>query len=472
MSEPYEMAAHELTEAYRERTLMPEDVLDNILARMDSVEPALNAFCCRDDAGARHAAYQSTARWASGAPLGKLDGIPISVKDLVDVAGMPTRYGSAATADSPAKIDAPCVLNLRTDGAIILGKTTTPEFGHKGVTDSPLTGVTRNPWNIGMTTGGSSGGAAAALASGMGPLAVGTDGGGSCRKPANYCGLVGMKPSLGRVPLAATGGFWPLSPPGPMTRNVRDAANLLAVMARPQVSDPFVLPPIDLCLEDEATSLQGMRIAHCVELAGANARFEVSDSIAQQFKVFKELGADIEEAQPDIDDPLPFYRTLLDSGSALNVSTWSDEQLSLADATFLESVERGRALSAVDLRAAYLQRGAFATTVANFFQRYDLLVLPCNPTTAYDLGSREPPREPADTWEVTVCFTAPFNITGQPAITVPFGHTVSGLPLGLQIIGRYGRDDLVLRAAAAFESTSGLANQMVSQVKSPANSQA
>ncbi|MDC0655210.1 amidase family protein [bacterium] len=238
VSEPYEMAAHELTEAYRERTLMPEDVLDNILARMDSVEPALNAFCCRDDAGARHAAYQSTARWASGAPLGKLDGIPISVKDLVDVAGMPTRYGSAATDDSPAKIDAPCVLNLRTDGAIILGKTTTPEFGHKGVTDSPLTGVTRNPWNIGMTTGGSSGGAAAALASGMGPLAVGTDGGGSCRKPANYCGLVGMKPSLGRVPLAATGGFWPLSSPGPMTRNVRDAANLLAVMARPQVSVP------------------------------------------------------------------------------------------------------------------------------------------------------------------------------------------------------------------------------------------
>jgi aspartyl-tRNA(Asn)/glutamyl-tRNA(Gln) amidotransferase subunit A len=469
VSEPYEMAAHELTKAYSDRNLTPRDVLESVLARMDSVEPALNAFCCRADADARRAADASTARWANGAALGDLDGIPISIKDLVDVAGMPTRYGSAATDDSPTKIDAPCVVNLRAEGTIILGKTTTPEFGHKGVTDSPLTGVTRNPWNTGMTTGGSSGGAAAALASGMGPLAVGTDGGGSCRKPANYCGLVGMKPSLGRVPLAATGGFWPLSSPGPMTRSVRDAADLLAVMARPHVSDPFVLPPIDLGVGDEATPLKGLRIAHCVELAGANARAEVSDAVARQFKAFAELGADTEDAQPDIEDPLPFYRTLLDSGSALNASAWSDEQLALADTTFREGIERGRALSAIDLRAAYLQRGVFSATVAKFFERYDLLVLPCNPTTAYDLGRREPPPDPNDTWKITVCFTAPFNITGQPAITIPFGHTASGLPLGLQIVGRYGRDDLVLRAAAAFESTTGLANQMVSQVKFPSN---
>jgi aspartyl-tRNA(Asn)/glutamyl-tRNA(Gln) amidotransferase subunit A len=469
VSEPYEMSAHDLTKAYRERYLTPRDVLESVLARMGIVEPTLNAFCARDDAAARLASDESSGRWASGAQLGDLDGVPISIKDLVDVAGFPTRYGSLPTDDSHSNNDAPCVVNLREEGAIILGKTTTPEFGHKGVTDSPLTGVTRNPWDTDMTTGGSSGGAAAALASGMGPLAVGTDGGGSCRKPANYCGLVGMKPSLGRVPLAATGGFWPLSSPGPMTRSVRDAANLLAVMARPQVSDPFVLPSIDLSVGDEATSLKGLRVAHCIELAGANARSEVSDAIAQQFKVFNELGADVEEAQPDIEDPLPFYRTLLDSGSALNVSAWSDEQLALADPTFREGVERGRALSAVELRAAYLQRGTFATTVAKFFQRYDLLVLPCNPTTAYDLGSREPPRDPDDTWKITVCFTAPFNITGQPAITIPFGHTASGLPLGLQIVGRYGRDDLVLRAAAAFESTTGLANQMVSQVKSPTN---
>jgi aspartyl-tRNA(Asn)/glutamyl-tRNA(Gln) amidotransferase subunit A len=469
VSEPYEMSAHELTKAYRERNLTPRDVLESVLARMGIVEPTLNAFCARDDAAARLASDKSSARWASGAQLGDLDGVPISIKDLVDVAGFPTRHGSEATGDSHSNNDAPCVVNLREEGAIIPGKTTTPEFGHKGVTDSPLTGVTRNPWNTDMTTGGSSGGAAAALASGMGPLAVGTDGGGSCRKPANYCGLVGMKPSLGRVPLAATGGFWPLSSPGPMTRSVRDAANLLAVMARPQVSDPFVLPLIDLCVGDEATSLKGLRIAHCIELAGANARSEVSDAISQQFKVFTELGADVEEAQPDIEDPLPFYRTLLDSGSALNASAWSDGQLPLADTTFREGVERGRALSAVELRAAYLQRGAFASSVAKFFERYDLLVLPCNPTTAYDLGSREPPRDPDDTWKITVCFTAPFNITGQPSITIPFGHTASGLPLGLQIVGRYGRDDLVLRAAAAFEATTGLANQMVSQVKSPMN---
>jgi len=459
--------AHELTEAYRDRSVTPRAALESVLARMDSVEPALNAFCCRDDADARGAADESTARWANGAPLGDLDGVSISIKDLVDVAGMPTRYGSAATVDSPAESDAPCVANLRSEGSIILGKTTSPEFGHKGVTDSPLTGVTRNPWNTGMTTGGSSGGAAAALASGMGPLAVGTDGGGSCRKPANYCGLVGMKPSLGRVPLAATGGFWPLSSPGPMTRTVRDAANLLTVMARPQVSDPFVLPPVDLSLEGETPDLKGLRIALSTELAGSTPRAEVRDALVQQFGTFAEMGAETEEAQPEIEDPLPFYRTLLDSGSALNVSAWTDEQLALADVTYREGIERGRALSAVELRAAYMQRGAFAATIAKFFERFDLLVLPCNPTTAYDLGSREPARDPNDAWKVTVCFTAPFNITGQPAITVPFGHTASGLPLGLQIVGRYGRDDLVLRAAAAFEATTGLANQMVAQVKFP-----
>ena len=177
MSEPYELSAHEVTKAYRERNLTPRDVLESVLTRMGIVEPILNAFCARDDAAARLASDKSSERWASGAQLGDLDGVPISIKDLVDVAGFPTRYGSLATDGSHIKNDAPCVINLREEGAIILGKTTTPEFGHKGVTDSPLTGVTRNPWNTDLTTGGSSGGASAALVSGMGPLAVGTDGG-------------------------------------------------------------------------------------------------------------------------------------------------------------------------------------------------------------------------------------------------------------------------------------------------------
>ncbi len=466
MREPYELSAEDLTAAYRRRDLSPRDALESVLARMDAVEPALNAFCWRDDTRARKAADESTQRWADGSPNSELDGVPISIKDLVDVSGMPTRFGSAASDPTPVSTEAPCVTSLRQDGVVILGKTTTPEYGHKGVTDSPITGITRNPWDTGMTTGGSSGGAAAALASGMGPLAVGTDGGGSCRKPANYCGLVGMKPSLGRVPLTATGGFWPLSSPGPMTRTVGDAARLLAVMAQPQVTDPFVLPPIDLSLKDKS-SLAGLRVACAVELAGANARPEVTAAVAKQFPVFAELGAEVEDGAPDVEDPMPFYRTLLDSGSALYASAWTDDQLALADITFREGIERGHGLSAVDLRSAYLQRGAFAGQMARFFERYDLLVLPCNPTTTYELGSREPEKRPSDTWPVTVCFTAPFNITGQPAITVPFGHTEEGLPLGLQIVGRYGRDDLVLQAAAAFESTTGLANQMAPEAAFP-----
>ena len=247
MTQPYECSAQALTQAYRTGDLTPSEALDSVLARMDRCEPKVNAYCHRDDESARRAAEESTDRWRAGRPQGALDGVPVSVKDLIDVAGMPTRSGSRATAAGPVVSDSPCIAGLRRSGAIILGKTTTPEFGHKGVTDNLLNGVTRNPWNTDMTPGGSSGGAGAALAAGMGPLAVGTDGGGSCRKPAHYCGVVGMKPSFGRVPLAGTGGSWPLSSPGPMARTVADAGMMLDVMGGPHPSDLHSLgrPPVE-----------------------------------------------------------------------------------------------------------------------------------------------------------------------------------------------------------------------------------
>lgn len=457
--QPYERSAQELIAAYRNGELTPSSALDSILARIDRCEPRINAYCYRDDETARQTAEESTKRWQAGRPLGGLDGVPVSVKDLIDVAGMPTRSGSrATTADAVAK-DSPCLAGLRRSGAVILGKTTTPEFGHKGVTDSLLSGVTRNPWDTDMTPGGSSGGAGAALAAGMGPLAIGTDGGGSCRKPANYCGVVGMKPSFGRVPLASTGGSWPLSSPGPMARTVADAALLLQAISEPSHGDAFVLPEFQAGVA-MASDIKGVRIAHCLELAGANARPEIATGVGASVAVFRELGAEVEAEKPDIPDSMPFYRTLFDSGSALNASQWSETQLGLADPTFRESVERGRALSAVELRRALQHRGELAAAMARFLDRYDLLVLPSNPTTAYKLGQREPTKTPRDMWSATVCFTSPFNITGQPAITVPCGHTEAGLPFGLQIVGRYGEDELVLRAAAAFEATTGLANQL------------
>ena len=459
MTQPYECSALALTQAYRTGDLTPSEALDSVLARMDRCEPKVNAYCHRDDESARRAAEESTNRWRAGRPQGALDGVPVSVKDLIDVAGMPTRSGSRATAAGPVVSDSPCVAGLRRNGAIILGKTTTPEFGHKGVTDNLLNGVTRNPWNTDMTPGGSSGGAGAALAAGMGPLAVGTDGGGSCRKPANYCGVVGMKPSFGRVPLAGTGGSWPLSSPGPMARTVGDAALLLGALSDPNHTDPFLLPSFQAA-DTTAPNIKGVRIAQCLEMGGANARPEIASGVSACVAAFRELGATVETAAPDIPDSMPFYRTLFDSGSALTAAQWSEAQLDLADPTFRAGVERGRALSAIDLRRALQQRGELAAAMARFLDRHDLLVLPCNPTTAYQLGQREPTKSPSDTWSATVCFTAPFNITGQPAITVPCGHTTDGLPYGLQIVGRYGEDELVLRAAAAFESTTGLSNQM------------
>jgi aspartyl-tRNA(Asn)/glutamyl-tRNA(Gln) amidotransferase subunit A len=459
MSEPWQLTATEALTAFRERRLTPVDLVESVIARIDQTDPVLNAYCFRDDRAARERAARSAKRWSRGEPRGALDGLPVSVKDLVAVRGMPTRHGSKATSEEPAKIDSPVIANLVAAGAIVIGKTTTPEFGHKGVTESPLTGVTRNPWNTGMTPGGSSGGAGAALAAGAGALAIGTDGGGSCRKPANYCGVVGMKPSYGRVPLGAPDGAWPLSSPGPMARSVADVALLLGAMSIPAVVDPFTLPALRP-FDGNTASLAGLRVACTLTLAGANARRPISRGAEEQFSVFEQLGAKVDLAEPPIENPLPFYRTLLDSGSASHVAEWSDAQLAIADPTFREGVERGRRLSAVDLRDAFTMRGRLAAQMASFFTEYDLLVLPCNPTTAYEIGPREPDKTPEDTWPATVCFTAPFNITGQPAITVPCGHTGSGLPYGIQIVGPYGRDDLVLRAAAAFESTTGLRNQM------------
>ena len=459
MSEPWQLTANEALTAFRERRLTPVDLVESVIARMDQTDAALNAYCFRNDSAARERAALSAKRWSRGEPRGPLDGLPVSIKDLIAVAGMPTRHGSKATSDEPAKSDSPVIANLVAAGAIVIGKTTTPEFGHKGVTESPLTGVTRNPWNTGMTPGGSSGGAGAALAAGAGALAVGTDGGGSCRKPANYCGVVGMKPSYGRVALGVPDGAWPLSSPGPMARCVADVALLLETMSEPAIADPFTLPALSP-FDAESLSLAGLRIACTVTLAGANARASITSGIEKQFAIFGHLGAEVEPAEPPIENPLPFYRTLLDSGSAAHVAQWSDEELELADPTFREGVERGRRLSAVDLRDAFAERGRLAAQMASFFGEYDLLALPCNPTTAYEIGPREPAKDLGETWPATVCFTAPFNITGQPAITVPCGHTDAGLPYGIQIVGPYGRDDLVLRAAAAFESTTGLRNQM------------
>jgi len=449
------LSATELASLYRRRALSPVEAARAILDRIDKLQPLLNAFCHVDPAGMLAMAREAEARLSRGAPLGPLDGVPVSVKDLIETKGWPTRHGSRATsATGPWPEDSPCIAAARTAGLVLLGKTTTPEFGHKGVTESSLTGRTSNPWNPGMTPGGSSGGAGAALAAGLGPLAIGTDGGGSCRKPGSFCGVVGMKPSLGRVGYWPPSPLYPLSSPGPMARRARDAGLLLAAMQGRDQRDPYHhgdrQPP-----PDGAWDLKGTRIAFTATLGGSRARPAVAQVVEAAAAHFRDLGASVTVEDPAFADPLPVYRTLLDSGMAAIAAAMSPAQRALLDDSFRPSLERGEKVTGVALRLALEARGALIRHMEAFHARYDLLVTPTNPTTAYPHGSREPVPEPGDGYSATVCFTFPFNITGQPAISVPCGTTPDGLPVGLQIVGPVGRDDRVLRAAEAFETLSG-----------------
>lgn len=306
------MTAAELLARYRGRSLSPVEAVDALLARIDRMQPEFNAFVHLDPERTRAQARESEARWADGAPKGRLDGVPVSVKDLVLAAGWPTLRGSRAVDPAgPWTDDAPAVARLREHGAVLLGKTATPEFGHKGVTHSELCGVTRNPWDREKTPGGSSGGAGAALAAGLGPLAIGTDGGGSIRIPAAFCGVFGIKPTFGRVPAWPASPYGTLSHVGPMARTAADAAAMLSVMAEPDPRDWFALPPDGA---DYAASLDlpldGWRVAWSRALGRAGARLdaEVEEACAAAARRFAELGAVVEEADPDWPyDPGPVF---------------------------------------------------------------------------------------------------------------------------------------------------------------------
>jgi aspartyl-tRNA(Asn)/glutamyl-tRNA(Gln) amidotransferase subunit A len=456
------MTAAQLLAGYRRKEFSPLEVTRAVLARIEASDGAINAFCHRDAETTLAAAGESERRWAAGVPRGTLDGVPISVKDLIHVRGWPTRHGSRATpSEGPWDFDSPSVARVREAGAVLLGKTTTPEFGHKGVTESALTGRTSNPWDLRMNPGGSSGGAGAALAAGMGPLALGTDGGGSCRKPASYCGVVGMKPTQGTVPAWPPSSLWPLPTTGPMARSAEDCALLLATIAQPDGRDPYALVGGHAIAPEAPGELTGLRVAFSNTLGGSTARPMVAKVVDQAKDRFRALGARVVEADPGFADPFPIYRTLLDSGWLNVVRGMTPAQRTLLDASFQEAVARSAKVTADDLRRCLEDRLRLGRHMAEFHARIaDLLVTPTNPVTAYPHGAREPAPEPGDRYSATVCFTFPFNITGQPAISVPAGLAENGLPVGLQIVGPIGADARVLWAARAFEAASGLQGQL------------
>ena len=302
-------SATELLKLYQRLQLSPVEATKAALAQISAYDPPLNAFCYVDEDAALRAAGESEARWQKKAPKGLLDGVPTAIKDLVLTKGWPTLRGSRIVSkDQSWDEDAPSSARLREHGAVLLGKTTTPEFGWKGVTDSPLTGVTRNPWNPAMTPGGSSGGSAAAIATGMCALAIGTDGGGSIRIPAGFTGIYGFKPSFGRVPAAPLSPFGTVAHVGPMTRTVTDAALMLMVISEPDNRDCYSLPYDDtdyrVGLED---GIKGLRIAFSPTLGYVSVDVEVAAVVSKAVRVFEDLGAHVEQVDPGFDNPHDTY---------------------------------------------------------------------------------------------------------------------------------------------------------------------
>jgi len=452
------MPATALAAAIRAKKLSPVELVRAVLARLDETNDRINAFCTLTEEDATRAARQAENAVMRGDRLGILHGLPVSIKDLLLTRGVRTMSGSRTREKYLPDEDAPAVARVLAAGGILIGKTTTPEFGFKAVTESPLTGITRNPWNVSKTTGGSSGGAGAAVAAGLGPLALGTDGAGSIRIPASFNGIFGLKPSYGRVAVYPPNPVPFLSHVGPMTRTVRDAALLLGVIAGPDERDLLSLPaePTDYLAACEG-GIRGLRAAWSPALGYAKVDGEVASITYHAARSFERtLGCHVEVADPGFESEHSSFATLWTMSYALRFRALLPEWGSRMDPDLVTLIKGAARLGPSDFGEALARRSALWHATRQFFERFELLLLPTLPVRAFAAGRNAPegmtgtsgPLPPFPDW---LPFTYPWNLTGQPAATVPCGFTRGGLPVGLQIVGRRFADATVLRAAAAFE---------------------
>lgn len=447
--------ATDLLALYRSGQASPVEACEAVLARIARHDARINAFVCVDREGALASAAASAERWRRGEATGALDGVPVSIKDLILTRGLPTLRGShTLDAGQPWDQDAPATARLREAGAVILGKTTTPEFGCKGETNSPRSGITRNPWNPARTAGGSSGGAAAAIAASMGPIALGTDGAGSVRIPAAFCGCFGLKPSFGRVPAYPLSPFGTVSHIGPLTRDVRDAALAMNVLKRPDARDWTALPyDASDYTQGLDQGIAGLRIAYSPGLGYArNVHPEVAAAVGAAARVLEGLGARVELRDPGIEDPLDITTGLWFLGAWTLWNTLTPAQQAVTDPDFAAQAALGQSFSALQIQQLHLRRGALGSHMRQFMQGFDLIATPALAVPAFDALPAGHAAMTPETMLGWTPFSYPFNLTQQPACTVPCGFTRDGLPIGLQLVGPMFGDALVLRAARAFES--------------------
>ncbi|MFI1211932.1 amidase [Streptomyces sp. NPDC020802] len=455
MTELTELTAVRLVEGYRKGEFSPVDAVRAALRRAEEIQPAVNAFVRLDEEAALAQARDSAERWRRGEPAGLVDGVPVSVKDILLMRGGPTLKGSRTISPQGRwDEDAPSVARLREHGAVFLGRTTTPEFGWKGVTDSPATGVTRNPYDPSRTSGGSSGGSAAAVALGAGPLSLGTDGGGSVRIPASFCGVFALKPTYGRVPLYPASAFGTLAHVGPMTRDAADAALMLDVVSGPDTRDWSGLGPAGGSYADAlGGGVRGLRVAYSPSLGGQVAvRPGVAAAVRRGVEGLASLGAYVEEADPDFTDPVEAFHVLWFSGAARVTQRLGPHQRELLDPGLREICGLGARFGALDYLAAVDVRMELGRRMGRFHETYDVLVTPTMPITAFEAGVEVPRGSGHRRWTGWTPFTYPFNMTQQPAATVPVGVDEDGLPVGLQIVAARHDDAVVLRTAHALYS--------------------
>ncbi len=461
------MSAYEMAEKIRNQELSSEEITEIIIERIEKINPIINTYCTTTFDLAREAAKKADDAVKKGEKIGLLNGIPVSIKDETETKGIRTTYGSLLFENNIPMKDEAVVKRLRDAGVVILGKTNTPAFGYKGETDNLIFGVTKNPWNLERTTGGSSGGAAGAVASGLGPIAIGSDGGGSIRLPSCFCGIYGFKSTFGRVPqsgMKLLGYLGTFTHKGPLVRYVKDAALTLDIIAGQDDSDRYSVPkPKYSYLEKIDEKPTRLKIGYSLDLGFAEALDpEVEKSVLNGIQKFEKFGWSTEKSRIKLMNPELTFLTIWSSGFAYALGPYLAAMKDKMEPGLVDMINRGYEFSTKEIKIAEIQRETIYEEICKIFRKIDILITPTLACSAFELGKSGIIEE--ETMKTSVIingkkmtaagwlpFTYPFNASGHPAASIPCGWSSDGLPIGMQIVGKRFDELTVLQVSKAFE---------------------